>query len=150
MNERARFTSISTSVRDPATYAPKLPSALPSVPTWTSIASRQAFLLCDAGAAGPEHAGRVCFVDHEPAAAALRLVDDLAQRCAVAVHREDRLRHYERASRVRVSIELLGEMSYVVVAINREARAREPAPVDDARMIELVADDHVVGGRRAS
>ncbi len=72
-----------------------------------------------------------------------------SQRSDVAVHREDAVGDDQRAAAVGVAQsprEVLG----VVVAVDERLRAREPAAVDDRRVVELVGEDDLAapGERR--
>ena len=60
----------------------------------------------------------------------------------VAVHAEDRIGDDESAAR-RMPREQLVERADVGVRIDVHGRAREPAAVDDARVVQLVAEDGV-------
>jgi hypothetical protein len=89
-----------------------------------------------------EDAGPVRVVDHERCPVAVFELDDRGERRDVAVHREDAVGHDELPSRARGgerSFEILG----IGVAIAVNVGARQPTAVDQARVVELVAEDRV-------
>ena len=87
-------------------------------------------------------------VEHEQRAVARAHLGELVDRRDVAVHREHRLGDDDaRARRVDAREELV-DVRGVAVAVDRERRAREPAAVDDRRVVELVGAHEHVGPAR--
>ena len=97
-----------------------------------------------AGAVGPPHPGGVGLVHHHHGVVALGQLHHLPQRRDVPVHAEDRFGDDE-LPRVggRIFQQAL-QVLHVAVAVHRHRRPREPAAVDDAGMVQLVAEDQVV------
>src|SRR5439155_901202 len=65
------------------------------------------------------------------------------ERCPVAVHGKDRVAHDEPAAAAWGGGERGLQGLYVAVGIDLDAGPREPAPVDDARVVEGIAVDVV-------
>src|SRR5213592_3788872 len=61
----------------------------------------------------------------------------------VAVHGKDRVGHDEPATAPRSGGELGLQGLHVAVGVDVDAGPREPAPVDDARVVEGIAEDVV-------
>ena len=72
-------------------------------------------------------------------------VADLGERRDVAVHREDPVGHDDPSAGTGCRDELRLEVGQVAVLVAEPLRLREPDAVDDRRVVELVADDRVVG-----
>ena len=100
-----------------------------------------------AAAARPERAGAVRVVDHHAHVVAPRELDDLLERRDVAVHREHAVGHDQRPAVVRVA-QAPGQVVDVAVAVDERLGAREPAAVDDRRVVELVGEDDLAAARQ--
>ena len=101
-----------------------------------------------AAPARPERAGGVRLVDHQAAAVAARQLEQLGDRGDVAVHREDRVGDDQRRAIARLA-QPPGQVLEVGVAVDEPLGARDPAAVDDARVVELVREDDLRRGPRA-
>ena len=99
-----------------------------------------------AGATRAEHAGGVRVVDHHDGVAPLGDVHEVGERRDVGVHREDAVRDQElAAARLRrFRQEPLG-IGGIPVLEHLDLRFRQTGSVDDRRVVQTVAHDHVVG-----
>ncbi len=106
-------------------------------------------MLGGATAVGAEHAGRVRLVDHQHRAAPFTHVDEVRQRGEIAVHAEHGIGDDERPALAFAGEEVV-ELGGVFVRVDAEGRAREAASVEDARVVQAVAEDRVAlaGERR--
>ena len=95
----------------------------------------------------PDRAGAVRLVDHHARVVALRQLDDALQRRDVAIHGEDAIGHDQRPAALRLAQAPL-EVVRVAVVVDERLRAREPAAVHDARVVEGVGEDHVALARQ--
>src|SRR5207249_2560356 len=100
---------------------------------------RQPLRLGEPRAAWPEDAGCVGLVYQEPAVIVLRQGDERREWCPIAVHGEDRIGHDEPPRALRGGGEQALEDRDVAVGIDVDGGSREPAAVDDARVVERVA-----------
>ncbi len=97
-----------------------------------------------APAAGTKGPGSVGLVHHQHAPVAARQLVEIRERRDIAVHREDAVGDDQRGTRAcaaQAPLEVLG----VAVAVHEHLRPAEPAAVDDARVVELVGEDHLAG-----
>ena len=118
------------------------PSDLPRVPTRTSTSSGEPGLGDRAAPARPERADGVGVVDHQHRAVAAGELAQPAELGDVAVHREEAVGD-DQAAVTRQPPEAPGEVLEVAVAVDERLGAGEAAAVDDARVVELVGEDHV-------
>ena len=125
----------------PATKAPKLPKALPSVPTraGTSAADRPK-CSSDAAPGVADHAEPVRVVDGEEGAVPAAGRGERRQRREVAVHAEDAVGQDDRAPGF-LRGELRLEGLDVAVRIMMQRRARQPAAVDQRGVVQAIAVD---------
>ena len=143
MYERARLTISAASGADAATNPPSEPSVFESVPT-----------LHDVDVVGklgrhdrPEHG--VGLVEHEQrSVAGAASAAEAVEVGEVAVHREDGVGDDERAP-AAAPREQPVEVVEVGVAVDRDRRVREPATVDDRRVVQLVGAHEHVARRRS-
>ena len=94
---------------------------------------------------GTEHAGGMRVVDHHRSAVLLRSFHQIGKRCDVAVHAEDTVRHQQDAAislTPSLTERALGILR-IGVLVEDSFGFGQPDPVDDARVVELVADDTV-------
>ena len=115
---------------------------MPRVPTMMSTSPSRPASRDGPAALGPEHAGRVRLVDHHPRVVAAGEVDDALERRDVAVHREHAVGHDQASPPARLAqppLEVVG----VEVVVDERLRSRQPAPVDDAGVVEGVGEDDV-------
>ena len=140
MYVRARWTRVSTRSASPATKAPKLPKALPSVPTRAGT-SREAEreMLERAAAPRAQHAEPVSVVHGEQGAAAAAGGGERRQRREVAVHAEHAVGQHQRGPR-RALHELRLERRGIAMRVPVERRARDAPGVDQRGVVELVAE----------
>ena len=95
-----------------------------------------------------EDPGGVRLVDREEGIVLAGEGGEVRDRRAVAVHAEDQVADDQPAPAVH-STEERAERVEVGVRVDDHARARQPAAVDDAGVVEGVREDDVVGTRRA-
>jgi hypothetical protein len=96
-----------------------------------------------------DEADRVRIVDHHQRVVRFREIADRLEIRDDAIHREHAVGRDQleaRAGRIGLG-EARGEIGHVVVAIAIAAGFAKADPVDDARVIELVADDGVLFGQ---
>ena len=104
-----------------------------------------ACLLDQAAAAHAEHTRRMRLVHHQDRPVLSRQFAEVGQRRDRAVHRKDRVGD-DQATAGGVGLrEDRIERGHVAVRIDADPSAREPAAVDDARVVAGVAGDHIVG-----
>ena len=77
-------------------------------------------------------------VDHDHGVVALSELDDLAQRCHIAVHREDAIGDHHPEARAGALHELLLEVGHVAVGVPVSLRLAQADAVDDARVVQRV------------
>ncbi len=96
-----------------------------------------------------QEAGGVGIVDHQHRPVPFAGAGDVRHRRKVALHREDGVGHHEPAAGVDRA-ECPFQVGHVGVPVDGDPGPREPAPVDDARMVQLVREDGVLpsGQRR--
>ena len=97
----------------------------------------------DASPARAEHTGPVRLVDHQPGTVLSCGRADVRERRDVAVHRKHRLGHDELSARAAMSVEHAAQVFDVVVPVDGDLSPRQPAAVDQAGVVELVADDDI-------
>ena len=97
-----------------------------------------------AAAAPAEHAAAVRIVDHHHRAEFLGDLNQIRERRNVAIHAEHAVGHDELA-RIAITLPQLGAQR-ICIAVGEPADGgtAEPAGVDDAGVVELVAQNHVV------
>ena len=98
---------------------------------------------------GLQQAGGVGIVDHQHRPVPFAHAGEVRHRREVALHREDGVGHHEPAAGVDRA-ECPFQVGHVGMPVDDDPRAREPAPVDDARVVQLVREDGVLtpGQRR--
>ena len=92
----------------------------------------------------PHEADRMRIVDHHEGFVSLGEIADRAEVRDDAVHREHAIRRDELEARGRRVLQLTLEVEHVVVRVPETLDLGEPDPVDDARVVERVADDGVL------
>ncbi|MNX87941.1 hypothetical protein D3C86_1198950 [compost metagenome] len=98
-----------------------------------------------AAALVPEDARRVGVIDHDDGLVLLGDLDDVRQRRDVPVHREDAVGDDQGAAVVALDlVEHPAQVRHVLVLEDGDLGAAQAAAVDDARVVELVGDDHVL------
>src|SRR5208283_179875 len=95
-------------------------------------------------AARADESGGVRIVHHDQGAVALRQVANLPELGDRAVHREYAIGGDQAHTRVLRIPQRPFELVHVVVRVAQAARLAEPYTVDDAGVIERVADDRVL------
>ena len=120
---------------------------MPSVPTTTSISPSRPASATAPRPPGPTAARGVRLVDGDANVVVVGELGDLLERRDVAVHREDRLGDDERRSRPGL-LQAPLEVVHVVVAVDEDLSARQPAAVDDRGVVELVREDDLARARK--
>ena len=98
---------------------------------------------------GAADADSVCVVHHQPAAVAILELDDARQVGEVALHREDAVHDDDHASIVVDGLDLVLQISHVVVAELVVLAEAQAAAVDDARVIQAVEQGDVEAAEQA-
>ncbi len=100
-------------------------------------------MLGEAAAGRAHHARGVRVVEDHRRGVLARQLDDFGQAREVALHAEDPVRHDQLPRIGRAAFEAGPELVHGRVTVDHLARrAREPDRVDDARVVELVREDH--------
>ena len=100
--------------------------------------------LDEAAAARSKHSGGMGLVDHEDGAVASGDRGEIGKRCDRAIHREQTVGDDQPAPR-RLGRQEAFEGGDVAVGKDGNRRARQPAAVDDACVVALVAENDVAG-----
>src|SRR5258705_3792038 len=97
-----------------------------------------------AAPAGAHEADGVRVVYHDERAVAIRQVADRLERREAPVHREHTVRRDHARARAGGIPQALFELGEVRIPVALAHRLREPDAVDDARVVERVADDDIL------
>src|SRR3989344_2026251 len=90
-----------------------------------------------------EEAGRVTVIDEQHGVVLVRKLPDLLQRSDVRIHAEHPVGRDEDILCALRFPQLLREVSHVQVLVDEALRLAQPDAVDDARVVELIADDRI-------
>ena len=123
---------------------------MPSVPTTTSTSPLEPGGGDRAAAAGPERAGRVRLVDHQPAAVAPRQLAAAPRSGATSPSIEKTPSVTISAAAPAGLAQAPGEVLEVAVAVDEGLGPGEPAAVDDAGVVELVGEDDLAAPASAA
>ena len=105
----------------------------------------QAQRLNPPGARGPKNAGSMRLIDHQQGFVLLSQADNIFQRGQVPVHRKDRLGQDQLTPRRWTAGELALQVFGVTVIVNQNLSTRQTAAVDQAGVIQRVAENCVAG-----
>src|SRR5512143_2415364 len=106
-------------------------------------ASGESEMFCRAPTRFPDHTCCMGIIHHEDRAVFFRKHDEFWKRRNISVHTEDPVRHDQRALRIHVLLEnALNEID-VFVRIDNYIRRAQAASVNNARMVQAVAQDNI-------
>ena len=88
--------------------------------------------------------GGVRVIHHQERAMPVGESRDLIERCHRPVHAEDTIGRDQLAPRSRTLLELPGEIFHVPVPVAESPGPTEPHPVDDARVVQFVAQNGIL------
>ena len=141
---RERCARRSQTSSEAATYPPAAPpSALPSVPVITSTSPRSPKCSTVPRPVSPSTPTPCESSTIDDRVVLARELDDLRELREIALHREDAVGDDQLARVARSSRERVAQRLHVRVRVDDlRRRPREPDRVDDARVVELVGEDH--------
>jgi len=96
-----------------------------------------------ATAIAAEHATRVCIVDVDHRSISLSKLDDFRQPCNVSVHAENAVGDYQTSARSLRFLQCRFERVHIGMAPDFSLRLGQANSVDDACMIQLIAQNRV-------
>ena len=92
----------------------------------------------------PHHPARVRVIHHHDGAELLRQGDQIRQGGDVAVHTEHAVGNQQRPACAARRFQKPAGRGHVLMRIDLLLRTRQARPVDNAGMVQFVADDHIV------
>ena len=98
-----------------------------------------------AAAVTAQHAGGVGVIYHHDGAVLFGEIAERGQRADIAIHGEDAVGDQQLMARLILDGgQLFFRVGHVFVAEDQNFRARKPGAINDAGVVQLVADDEIV------